>query len=142
MIPVKPPFVTVELEIQIRKTLHTSKLQAVRDLHELSPFDKEVPNYSVPSGIRLVRTYGLKELKDYIDTLTPIADSLTELDKLVGLVESMESRIEVIKTIEIVNLLNNQFPNLTNEQRVLACTDWEYLKKLIRNNIVADKFGI
>ena len=138
----RPPWVTPEIEIQTRKLMSESKLKAVKSLWDIAPRDKEIENSSVPEGKSMTRSTSIVQLKDYIDQLSPIHEVIDELDSLIDQVDYMTSRIEVIKTIEIVNLLNDRFPNLSPEQRVKAASDWDYLKTLIKNTKRATDFGI
>jgi hypothetical protein len=136
----RPYWVTPEMELQARKTVSLSKLQAVKDLRDVSPLT-EVNDPSSPTG-KSLRPSGLKELKDYVDQLLPITSVIGDLEHLVDVVEDMRARLELITKIEIVNLLDDRFPDLSPEQRVKAATDWDYLKTLIKNTKRATDFGI
>lgn len=138
----RPYWVTPELEHQTRKTLALSKLQAVKDLRNISPLDDIVEDPNHPGGTRLVSSFGLKELKAYVDDLEPLKDSLEEMEKLIETVEEMRKEMEIIMNFELANLLTDRFPFLSAENRARALTDWEYLKSLVKNTSTGNEYGI
>ena len=138
----RPYWVTPEQEYETRKTLFFSKLQAVKDLRNISPLDDIVEDPNHPSGTRLISSFGLKELKAYVDDLEPLKDSLEEMENLIETVEDMRKEIEIIVNVELVNLLNDRFPQLSPENRTRATTDWEYLKSLVKNTSTGNNYGI
>jgi hypothetical protein len=138
----RPYWVTPEIEHTTRKTLALSKLQAVKDLRNISPLDDIIEDPNHPGGTRLVSSFGLKELKAYVDDLEPLKDSLEEMEKLIDQVEDMRKEIEIITNFELANLLADQFPQLSPENRTRALTDWEYLKSIVKNTSTGNQYGI
>jgi len=113
----RPHNLSIKDELEIRKLLaQGTKLLAVKTLKQLT-------------GL------GLKEAKDYVDQLSPLHDDLpTEIGNLLESIEETEQKI--------TELIEDAFPYLSEENKLKASLDREYLKSLVKTEKSSNKFGI
>lgn len=119
----RPNWLTYDQEKEIRKTLSTSKLQACKDLLELSKTANIGRDY-----------FGLKDAKDYVDNLSSFKDPYIELTDALDTIEKLEESLE--------SLLKDILPNATDEKILELLADKNRMKQLATTGITSSKFGL
>lgn len=116
MIQKRPSNVTIELERMYRRMIPYGKLTTIKQIkHDLG--------------------LGLKEAKDYLDSLTSLeADPLIEIENTVDKISELQK--------ELIELIDEAMPGLDNENKAMALASHEHLLKLVKIYKTGNKYGI
>jgi hypothetical protein len=140
----RPNWITLQDEISIRKTAtDIGKLQAVKDVMELTKTAGMWGNSTDGKGQLLPHSrnyvsgtpaFGLKESKDYVESLEKWKEPLDELKNVFDtLREAKRSLPDVLRTA---------FPDLSEANFQRAMEDEAFLENLIKKGNASAKFGV